>query len=106
MHSFYAKVEDGLVTALIVIPEEAVWDENGVEDEAVGSAYCQQFGEGTWIRTFPTGEKRKWYGGIGYSYRADLDAFIPPKPLVDCTLDEDTCHWIDAEGNDLNAPPR
>jgi len=33
------------------------------------------------------------YAGIGYEYREDLDAFIPPKPFESWLLNEDTCLW-------------
>ena len=36
---------------------------------------------------------RKNYAGIGYSYNAQLDAFIPPKPFASWVLDEETCLW-------------
>lgn len=36
---------------------------------------------------------RKNFAGIGYTYDAQLDAFIPPKPFNSWTLDEDTCLW-------------
>ena len=38
---------------------------------------------------------RKNYAGIGYTYDADRDAFIPPKPDGSYTLDEDTCLWVE-----------
>jgi hypothetical protein len=34
------------------------------------------------------------YAGIGYSYDADRDAFIPPQPYASWVLDEDTCLWV------------
>lgn len=37
---------------------------------------------------------RKNYAGIGYSYDATRDAFIPPKPYPSWILDEQTCLWI------------
>lgn len=51
---------------------------------------------GTWVKTSYNGTIRKNYAGIGYTYDADRDAFIAPKP--DChpdfiTLDEVTCQW-------------
>ena len=103
MDTVWAHVVDGTVVNVIVVPEEATWDENGVEDEAVGEEFCQQFAIGRWIRTFPDFSKRKWFAGVGFAYRDDLDAFVPPKPATDCTLDEDTCHWISADGKDLSA---
>jgi hypothetical protein len=36
---------------------------------------------------------RKNYAGIGYSYDATRNAFIPPKPYASWTLNEDTCLW-------------
>lgn len=37
---------------------------------------------------------RKNFAGLGYTYDAARDAFIPPKPSDDATLDETTCQWI------------
>tara|TARA_R100001463_G_scaffold135227_1_gene198288 strand:+ start:6107 stop:6493 length:387 start_codon:yes stop_codon:yes gene_type:complete len=36
---------------------------------------------------------RKNYAGVGYTYDASKDAFIPPKPWNSWTLNEDTCQW-------------
>lgn len=41
---------------------------------------------------------RKNYAGIGYTYDAQRDAFIPPKPIEEgknFTLDETTCQWVE-----------
>ena len=36
---------------------------------------------------------RKNYAGIGYTYDASRDAFIPPKRYTSWTLNESTCEW-------------
>jgi len=36
---------------------------------------------------------RKNYAGLGYTYDAARDAFIPPKPFASWVLDESTCLW-------------
>lgn len=36
---------------------------------------------------------RKNYAGIGYTYDAQRDAFIPPRPYASWTLNEQTCCW-------------
>lgn len=36
---------------------------------------------------------RKNYAGIGYTYDAARDAFIPPKPFASWTLNAETCLW-------------
>ena len=65
---------------------------------------------GTWVKTSynavggkrrnpETGEMtndagfRKNYAGIGYTFDAGRDAFIPPKPFNSWLLNEDTCLW-------------
>ena len=37
---------------------------------------------------------RKNYAGIGYTYDAQRNAFIPPKPFPSWVLDETTCQWL------------
>ena len=36
---------------------------------------------------------RKNYAGIGYTYDAERDAFIPPRPFASWSLDDLTCQW-------------
>lgn len=36
---------------------------------------------------------RKNYAGLGYTYDANRDAFIPPKPYASWVLNETTCLW-------------
>jgi len=36
---------------------------------------------------------RKNYAGIGYSYDAQRDAFIPPRPFDSWVINEDSCLW-------------
>jgi len=44
-------------------------------------------------RTSYNGNIRKNYAGIGCTYDAQRDAFIPPQPYPSWTLNEDTCRW-------------
>lgn len=44
-------------------------------------------------RTSYNNNYRKNYAGIGYTYDANRDAFIPPKPYNSWILDEVTCYW-------------
>jgi hypothetical protein len=36
---------------------------------------------------------RKNFAGLGFTYDAQRDAFIPPKPFNSWLLDEETCLW-------------
>ena len=48
---------------------------------------------GTWVQTSYNANIRKNFAGIGYTYDADRDAFIPIKPYESWLLNEDTCRW-------------
>ena len=43
------------------------------------------------------------YAGIGFTYDEGLDAFIPPKPSEDATLNTETFTWIVPEVEDVEA---
>jgi hypothetical protein len=52
---------------------------------------------GTWIQTSYNGNVRYNYAGIGYSYDALADAFIPPKPKcghTELALDTNVYQWV------------
>jgi hypothetical protein len=49
---------------------------------------------GTWVQTSYNGNIRKNYAGIGFTYDAERDAFIPPKPFESWVLDEETAQWV------------
>jgi len=68
------------------------------EDEVVDGisdweAHYGEFRNQRCIRTSYNGNIRKNYAAIGYTYDADLDAFIPPTPFESWTLNEDSAQW-------------
>lgn len=79
--------ENNIVTQVIVIDNKDTADANGVEKEYIGAAFCERLFGGTWKQTSYNGNIRKNYAGIGYTYNADIDAFVPPKPYASWTLD-------------------
>ena len=84
--------ENNIITQVIVVANEELLD-NGVESEVKGIAFCQSLFGGNWKQTSYNGNIRKNYAGIGYTYDAGRDAFIPPKPFESWVLNEDTCRW-------------
>jgi hypothetical protein len=89
--------ETNTVVQVIVVHNNELLD-NGVESEAKGVAFCQSLLGGNWVQTSYNGNIRKNYAGIGFTYDAVRDAFIPPKPTEgEWVLDEDTCNWIEVE---------
>ena len=89
----FAKIEDGVVTQVIVVDNKDCADASGVENEYIGAAFCERLLGGTWKQTSYNGSIRKNYAGVGYAFDAERDAFIPPKPYNSWLLNEDTCLW-------------
>lgn len=93
----FAKIQDGIVTQVIVAEPEFF-------DTFVDSS------PGEWIQTsyntiggthyVPNSNEpdggvalRKNYAGIGFTYDKDREAFIPPQPYASWTLNESSCLW-------------
>ena len=59
--------------------------------------WCEQTYGGRWVQTSYNANgnpaKRYNYAGISYSYDAQRDAFIPPRPYPSWLLDDATCQW-------------
>lgn len=90
----FAKLdENNVVTQVIVVANKDTADAEGVEKEHIGAAFCERLFGGTWKQTSYNGNKRKNYAGIGFTYNADIDAFVPPKPYASWTLNNDTAQW-------------
>jgi len=95
MAHFASLDENNVVTQVIVVSNEDTSNSNGVEDEAIGIAFCKKLlGANTnWKQTSYNNNIRVRYAGIGYSYNEELDAFIPPKPFESWILNETTADW-------------
>ena len=85
--------ENNIVTRVIVVGNQDILDANGNESEAVGIAFCQNLLGGNWKQTSYNGNFRKNYAGIGYTYRSDIDAFVPPKLYDSWGLNIETAQW-------------
>lgn len=55
--------------------------------------WCQSRLGGTWKTTSYNATIRKNYAGIGYTYREDIDAFVPPQPAYNFDLNTQTARW-------------
>ena len=107
--SYYAKIEDGIVTKVISAEaeffEETAGSNNYVDDtpgEWVKTSYNMRGGvyhidnvpaEDQSVIEGDEARQRKNYAGIGFSYDQTRDAFIPPKPYPSWVLNETTCLW-------------
>lgn len=85
--------ENNVVTRVIVVANKDTADANGNEVESIGVAFCQRLLGGNWKQTSYNAKFRKNYAGIGYTYDAAIDAFVPPKPYPSWVLNNDTAQW-------------
>lgn len=90
----FAEIDQfGKVKRVIVVSNTDTSDASGVEKEHIGAAFCERLFGGTWKQTSYNGNFRKNYAGIGYTYDADIDAFVPPRPWASWVLNQDTAQW-------------
>lgn len=91
----FAQLDENNVVTQVIVVSNNDCQINGVETEEAGIVFCKSlFGPTTkWRQTSYNGNIRKNYAGIGFTYDADRDAFIPPKTFPSWVLDEATCLW-------------
>lgn len=92
----FAKLDDNnIVLDVNVVNNLEIQDLPFPQSEAVGIEFLTQWSGGytNWKQTSYNANFRKNYAGIGYSFDAQRDAFIPPKPYNSWVLDETTCLW-------------
>jgi len=92
--SYFAKVEDGIVTNVIAADQDFI--DNNMDGEWVQTSYNTHGGKHYDPETQEEDDKtplRKNYAGIGFVYDSVRDAFYSPQPYPSWTLNEDTCSW-------------
>ena len=85
--AYFAEIDgSNIVTRVVVVDYKY--------DNEEGSDWCEDFfGGGTWVRTSTDGSIRANYAGIGHTYDATNDVFIPPKPFPSWSLNTETYQW-------------
>jgi len=93
----FAEIDDNnIVTRVLVVGDdqehrgqEFLADDLGLGGTWKKTSYNTQGG----VHTLGGTPFRKNYAGIGYTFDAERDAFIPPKPFASWILNEETCNW-------------
>jgi hypothetical protein len=85
----FAKLDDNNVVLEVHCVHNNELLVDGVESEAKGIEFLISWSGGytNWKQTSYNGNFRKNYAGAGYTYQADIDAFVAPKPYASWTLD-------------------
>ena len=102
----FAKIENNIVIAVHSVVNEVIKDSNGVEQEAIGVQFLRTLyneSNANWKQTSYNTKGgihteggipfRKNHAGIGFTYDANKNAFIPQKPFNSWVLNETTCLW-------------
>jgi len=75
----FAKVEDGVVRAVIVVNNTDCGGGDFPESEPIGQAYIAEIGlTGEWLQASYNGNIRGTYAGIGFTYDSETDVFVAP----------------------------
>ena len=108
--SHFAKVEDGIVTQVIVSEQDFVDTQEGTwVQTSYNTRGGKHYAPNSYTEDGGT-PLRKNYAGIGYTYDSSRDAFIAEKPHASWTLNEGTCQWeapldYPADGKDVDGNP-
>lgn len=91
----FAKIEEGLVTQVIVVDNSDITDGNGDEQESLGIDFINNtLGiSGTWKQTSYNNNLRANYAGVGFTYDSTNDVFYPPSPGEGYSLNTSTWLW-------------
>lgn len=97
----YAKVENGVVTQVIVADPNVI---SGFDGQWIKTSYNMRGGvyldpvtrlpvDDQTIIAGNDARERKNFASVGFTYDSVLDAFIPPQPYSSWSLNTSTCMW-------------
>ena len=78
----FAKIENGIVTQVIVVSNDDCGGGEFPESEPIGQAFIASLGiTGEWLQTSYHANFRGNYAGIEMLYDAELDEFVAPPTI-------------------------
>ena len=82
--------ENNIVINILVVNNEVITDENGVEQEQIGIDFLKNlYGDETnWAQTSYNSSFRKQYAAIGFTFDPVNEVFISPQPYPSWSLDD------------------
>jgi len=75
----FARIESGVVAEVIVVANEVLLDENGIEQESIGSAFCADLFGGEWVQTSYNAKFKGAFANPGFLWNGKE---FKPVPLV------------------------
>lgn len=90
----FAKLDSNNIVTFVTVGRQEDDGQEAVLSARTGDVYKQtSYNTSGGVHKLGGTPLRKNYAGIGYTYDAGRDAFIPPKPYASWVLNEDTCLW-------------
>jgi hypothetical protein len=92
----FAKLDDNnVVLEANVVSNDTLDNLPYPQSEAKGIVFLANWSGGytNWKQTSYNASFRKNFAGVGFTYDAVLDAFVPPKPFPSWLLNTVTCQW-------------
>lgn len=78
----FAKIENDIVTQVIVISNDDCGGGEFPESEPIGQAFIASLGlDGLWLQTSYNANFRGCYASATWTYDAQLDEFMPPTTI-------------------------
>ena len=93
--AYFATIDSNdVVTLVSKVSDDILISQTGEMSEQLGADFLNDlFGVATRVQTWEGGGPRKNWARLGYTYDANRDAFIPPRPHSSWQLNEDSCLW-------------
>jgi hypothetical protein len=92
--SHFAKLDENNIVTFVTVGRD---EDDGLEaelSERTGDVYKQtSYNTSGGVHSLGGTPFRKNYAGIGFTYDAERDAFIPPRNYPSWSLNEGTCQW-------------
>lgn len=90
----FAKIEDGIVTSVIVVSDDDAPNPAPSNSEPAGQAFIENVLklDGEWKQTSYNGTFRANYAGKGFTYDSENDVFIASQPYPSWSLN-DAWQW-------------
>lgn len=94
--AYFAELnENNIVVQIVAVNNNDCNNEPFPNSEPIGVSFLNSLfsPEKIWRQTSYNNTFRKNYAGVGFTYDAILDAFIPPQPYPSWQLNINTCQW-------------
>ena len=92
--AYFAQLDENNIVLQVLSVSNNDCPDPAPNNEQKGIDFLNSLGLGSnWKQTSFHGNFRKRYAGIGYTFNAELDAFVAPQPYASWTLNAETADW-------------